>query len=93
MRIAKNVRAMVSSEGAVLRDMRSGGSFALNPIGAKVWELLQRGTAAEQIIDQISVDFHAPRETVENDVRAFIKRLEDQKLIVSEESTAAASPA
>jgi len=93
MRIAKNVRAMVSSEGAVLRDMRSGGSFALNPIGAKVWELLQKGTTAEQVIDQISIDFHAPRETVENDVRAFIKRLEDQKLIVSEESTAAASPA
>jgi len=93
MRIAKNVRAMVSSEGAVLRDMRSGGSFALNPIGAKVWELLQKGTTAEQVIDQISIDFHAPRETVENDVRAFIKRLEDQKLIVSEESAAATSPA
>jgi len=93
MRTAKNIRAMVSSEGAVLRDMRSGGSFALNPIGAKVWELLQKGTAAEQIIDQISVDFHAPRETVESDVRTFIKKLEDQKLIVSEEAAAAVSPA
>ena len=93
MRIAKNVRAMVNGEGAVLRNMRSGGSFSLNPIGAKVWELLQKGTTTEQIIDQISVDFHAPRETVENDVRAFIQKLEDQKLIVREERTAAASPA
>jgi DNA-binding CsgD family transcriptional regulator len=86
MKAAKNVRAMVTGEGAVLRDMRRGGSFGLNPLGAKVWKLLLQGVATEQIIDQISVDFHASRETVENDVREFIQKLEDQKLIVREET-------
>ena len=89
MKIAKNVRAMVSGEGAVLRDMRRGGSFSLNPMGAKVWQLLQKGAAMEQIIEQISSDFHAPRATVEDDVRDFIHRLEDQKLITREEAAAA----
>lgn len=89
MKIAKNVRAMVSGEGAVLRDMRRGGSFSLNPMGAKVWQLLQKGAGLEQIIDQISADFHVPREPVENDVRDFIQRLENQKLITREEAAAA----
>jgi Coenzyme PQQ synthesis protein D (PqqD) len=85
MKVANNVRAMVSSEGAVLRDMRRGGSFSLNPVGASIWQLLQQGLLTEQIVDRISVDFKAPRETVEGDVRAFIQKLEKQKLIVIEE--------
>ena len=91
MKVPNSVRAMVSSEGAVLRDMRHGGSFSLNPVGAKIWRFLQQGMATDQVIDRISQDFQAPRETVENDVRAFIQRLEDQKLIVRNDSTIAAT--
>lgn len=89
MKVAKNVRAMISGEGGVIRDMRRGGSFGLNPLGAKVWKLLQQGLATEQIVDQISADFKTSRETVEIDVREFIQKLEEQKLIVREETVAA----
>jgi hypothetical protein len=89
VRVAKNVRATINREGAVLRDLKRGGSFALNPLGAKIWQLLQQGLATEQIIDKISADFHASRETVEADVRTFIQKLENQQLIVGEEAAAA----
>ena len=91
MKVSKNVRAMVSGQGAIIRDLRRGGSFGLNPLGAKVWKLLQQGMAIEQIIDQVSADFKTSRETVESDVREFIQKLEEQKLIVSEEKAAAAN--
>jgi hypothetical protein len=91
MKISKNVRAMISGQGAIIRDLRRGGSFGLNPLGAKVWKLLQQSMTTEQIIDQISVDFKTSRETVENDVREFIQKLEEQKLIVREESAVAAN--
>lgn len=91
MKTAKNVRAVVSGQGAILRDLRRGGTFGLNPMGAKIWKLLQEGLATEQIIDQISVDCKTSRETVESDVRAFIQKLEEQKLIVREETAVAAS--
>jgi DNA-binding CsgD family transcriptional regulator len=90
MKVAKNVRAIVNSEGAVLRDLRRGGTFSLNPMGAKIWQLLQQGCDTEKIIEQISADFRASRETVENDVRSFIEKLEKQGLIVREEKAAVA---
>jgi len=86
MKVANHVRAMVSGEGALIRDMRRGTSFSLNPMGAKIWQLLQKGVPEEQVVDTISKDFQTPRETVGNDVRNFIENLERQKLIVSEVS-------
>jgi hypothetical protein len=90
MKITKNVRAMVSGEGAVIRNLRSGASFSLNPLGAKVWQLLQQGCSAEKIVEQISVDFKAPRETVASDVASFLEQLRKQGLVVSEEKTTVA---
>jgi Coenzyme PQQ synthesis protein D (PqqD) len=91
MKVANNVRAMVSNEGALIRDTKRGSSFSLNPIGARIWQLLQKGVPTEQIIDRISADFQAPRETVENDVQEFIQNLENQKLIVPEAQAKTAS--
>jgi len=88
MRVANGVRALVSSEGAVLRDMRRDSTFSLNPLGASVWKLLQQGRSVDQIIDQICVDYKAPRETIEQDVRAFLETLESHKLVITERPTA-----
>jgi hypothetical protein len=86
MKVANGVRAMVSSEGAVLRDLRRGGTFSLNPLGASVWKLLQQGRSVEQIIDQLSADYETPRETIERDVRSFLGILESHKLVIAEKA-------
>jgi acetylornithine/succinyldiaminopimelate/putrescine aminotransferase len=79
MKISKSVRAMVNSEGAVLRDSRHGGTFGLNPLGAKVWQGLQKGISMEEIVNGISEQFQVPRETVERDVQELIQNLVKQK--------------
>jgi len=45
------------------RDMRRGTSFSLNPMGAKIWQLLQKGVPEEQVIDTISKDFQPSRDS------------------------------
>lgn len=55
--------------------------FNLNPVGSKILELLERGSAQADIVDTISRDFNASREVVENDVREFIESLKEHKLV------------
>lgn len=81
MKVANHVRAMVSSEGAVLRHMRQGGTFSLNPVGAKIWEFVQQGIPTDQIVARISQQFSVPREQVEKDVADFLRSLEAHRLI------------
>ena len=81
MKVVSHVRAMVSSEGAVLRHMRRGGTFSLNPVGAKIWELVQKGLPTDQIVVRISEQFSVPHEQVEKDVADFLRSLEAHQLI------------
>ncbi len=81
MKVANSVRAMVSSEGGVLRDGKGGGTFGLNPVGAMIWQLLQQGVTTDEIIQRISEQFQAPREVVRQDVEEFLHSLEAHSLV------------
>ena len=82
MKISQSIRSVVSDEGAVLKDMKTGGTFSLNPVGARVWTMLQEDIPAEEIVDRISLDYQTPREIVESDLREFIKNLENHFLVL-----------
>lgn len=67
----------------VLLDLASGQYFGLDPVGARIWELLsQQPHSLEQLSDAIEEEFDAPRERIEQDLFALAAQLLDQKLIV-----------
>jgi len=55
--------------------------FNLNPVGSRILELLESGSAEAEIVDVISREFGTSREIVENDVREFIGSLKEHKLV------------
>ena len=62
-------------------DIHQGQMFNLNPVGSRILELLESGSAEADIVDAISREFSAGREIVENDVREFIGSLKEYKLV------------
>ena len=56
--------------------------FNLNPVGSRILELLEKGSAESDIVNVISREFNASREAVESDVREFIESLQRHKLVV-----------
>ena len=62
-------------------DIHQGQMFNLNPMGSRILELLESGSAEVEIVDMISREFSASREMVENDVREFIASLKEHKLV------------
>jgi len=55
--------------------------FNLNPVGSRILELLESGSAEAEIVDVISREFSASRDTVETDVREFVGSLKEHKLV------------
>jgi Coenzyme PQQ synthesis protein D (PqqD) len=81
MKVASNVRAMVSSEGGALRDNKRGGTFGLNPVGARIWQFLQQGLSREEIVARIAEQFQMSPEIVGKDVDDFLSALEAHALV------------
>lgn len=67
----------------VLLDLSSGQYFGLDPVGARIWELLnEQPRSLEQLTDAIEAEFDAPRARIEKDLLALANQLCDQELIV-----------
>jgi len=68
----------------VLLDLSSGQYFGLDPVGARIWELLsERPHGLNELSDCIENEFDAPREQIESDLIALAKQLLEQKLIAA----------
>ncbi len=73
------------SEGAVLLHSETEIYFGLNPVGAKIWELLSgSGATLESMVDAIHGAYpDAERDVIRDDIRELISELTAQGLVVS----------
>jgi hypothetical protein len=81
IKIAKGVRETVNQDGAVLLDIEQGLWFSLNPVGAKIWEMVKDGHSVDEIADTLEKEFRMPRTQVVADISDFLKELEKMKLV------------
>lgn len=81
IKVAKGVRATVSQDGAVLLDIEQGLCFSLNPVGARIWEMVKDGHTVDGIADTLEQEFSLPRTQILGDISDFLKQLEKMRLI------------
>lgn len=80
-RVSDGVRSTHGQHGAIVLDVQQGQMFNLNPVGSRILELLESGSAQADIVEVINREFNASREVVENDVREFIESLKKHQLV------------
>ena len=68
---------------AVILDLASGTYFGLNEVGTRVWQLVDEGRDAAQIVDVVAAEYDADRGTIEEDVARLLDALRARRLIVS----------
>ena len=59
----------------VLLDFERGIYYGLNPVGARVWELLAEGKTTDEIIDLLTGEFDVERTDAKGDVMALMDDL------------------
>jgi hypothetical protein len=84
LRASPSVRSSISPDGLVLLDVQGGMLLASNPIGARIWELLERQRSCAEIATQLVVDYDVPIVRAEHDVAAFVAELTARGLLVEE---------
>ena len=66
----------------VLLNLETGTYFGLNPVGAHVWQALERGPASiAALVDAVVSEFDAERDVVEEDLLALAADLVDNGLV------------
>jgi hypothetical protein len=68
-------------EEMVLLDFDRGVYYGLNPVGARVWELLAEGKTSEEILDHLTEEFEVARTDVTRDVAELMDNLQTNGLV------------
>ena len=66
----------------VLLRLEDGGYYALDEVGAMIWELCDDGRAVGEIVAILCEEFDAPEGVVRGDVLEFIDDLRRERLLV-----------
>ena len=83
IRTADSVRETINQDGAVLLDIKQGVCFSMNPVGAKIWEMLKREYPLDEIASSLEQEFHVPRTQIEADIADFVAELRQRNLILN----------
>lgn len=79
--VPTHVMARMVGQETVILDLESGTYFGLDPVGARIWQLIGTGQSLSGICDIIVEEYEVSRDTLEHDVWALAQELVTRKLI------------
>ena len=71
----------LAGEAAIL-DLKEGIYYGLNPVGARIWNLLQEPTTVDKILEVLLDEYDVEVEQCKGDVCDLIKELSDNGLVI-----------
>lgn len=80
-RIPPHVMARQVGDETVILDLSGGTYFGLDPVGARVWQLIGEGRTLGETCDTLIDEYDAAPEQIERDVAELAEKLLAQKLI------------
>jgi len=79
--IPSQVMARVVGDEIVILDLANGTYYGLDPVGARIWQLISEGQTLVQVCEAMLADYEVTRNDIERDVVALGQTLLDKKLI------------
>lgn len=76
-----DVLARRVGDDVVLVHMGRNEIFALNPTGARLWELLSEGRSRSEAVERLTTEFDASEEMIEQEADRFMALLEREGLV------------
>jgi len=82
VRIPQEVLARQVGGETVMLDLAKGAYFGLDPVGARIWQLLAEGKTLAEVCDAIVAEYDVSHEDAERDLLALVADLMAQGLVV-----------
>jgi hypothetical protein len=67
----------------VILDLATGTYFGLDPVGARIWELMGEGKTLAEVCDRMLDEYEVTREELERDVLRLAEDLVEHGLIAA----------
>ncbi|HEX8618057.1 MAG TPA: PqqD family protein [Thermoanaerobaculia bacterium] len=83
VRAAENVIFRKVGDELVLLDYGRGIYYGLDPIGARIWELLAAGATTTAAVETLVDEYEVTHEQLEADVERLISELMERGLVVA----------
>lgn len=77
---ASQVASRVGDDVAIL-DLDRSSYYGLNPVGARIWELIQEPTALSAVLAAVVAEFEVDEATARADLLALIDELIEKRLV------------
>jgi hypothetical protein len=65
----------------VMMSVEKGQYYNLDPVGSRVWELIDKPVNVADLIDALLLKYDVDRETCERDVLAFLEKLREDGIL------------
>ena len=79
--IPPQVMARQVGDETVILDLTGGTYYGLDPVGARVWQLIGEGKTLGEICDTLLDEYDVARDTLERDVLDLAEKLQADNLI------------
>lgn len=86
----QQVSCMLEDEAAIL-NLKNTVYYGLNPVGTRVWNLVQQSTSVREIRDKLLEEYDVETEQCERDLLDLLERMREQGLIEVHEARQAAT--
>ena len=79
--IPEPVMARQVGEETVILDLASGTYFGLDPVGARIWQLLGEGRTLEEVCESMRAEYAVSQDEIERDLSDLLAALVEKELI------------
>ncbi len=79
--IPSQVMAREVGDETVILDLASGTYYGLDPVGARIWQLMAEGRPLEQVCAAMLDEFDVSRAALEQDLDRLVTELAEKGLI------------
>ena len=86
--VAKEQMSCGLDDEAVILSLKKGVYYSLNPCGNRIWSQIQKPVKVGKIRDTLLEEFDIDKETCEEDLLSLLRDLNQEGLIVVEDSPA-----
>jgi hypothetical protein len=85
--IPPQVMARQVGEETVILDLASGTYYGLDPVGARIWQLLSEGRVPADVCELMLGEYEVSRDELERDLSDLLEALADKGLIIRESAS------
>ena len=79
--IPTQVMARTVGDETVILDLASGTYYGLDPVGARMWQLMNEGQPLAAVCETMLDEYEVTREALEGDIRRLTEELQAKGLV------------